>query len=130
MTDRPRVVIGADTHLDTIHVATLTETGKPLADAEFPAHPSGYYVAIKWAQSYGEVAIAGVEGTGSYGAGFTRALQETGIEVAEVAAPTAPHAGGGVNPIRSMPTPRPVPRWPATVWPCPKTSTPAHSKRC
>ena len=32
MADRPRVVIGADTHLDTIHIAALTETGKPLAD--------------------------------------------------------------------------------------------------
>jgi transposase len=78
------VVIGADTHLDTIHVAALSETGKALADAEFPTRPAGYYVAVKWAQSFGTVLRAGVEGTSSYGAGFTRALQDAGIEVAEI----------------------------------------------
>ncbi len=78
------VVIGADTHLDTIHVAALSDTGKPLADAEFPTRPASYYVAAKWAQSFGTVLRAGVEGTSSYGAGFTRALQDAGIEVAEI----------------------------------------------
>jgi transposase len=81
------VVIGADTHLDTIHLAALSDTGKPLADAEFPTRPAGYYVAIKWAQSFGTVLRAGVEGTSSYGAGFTRTLQDAGIEVAEVNRP-------------------------------------------
>ncbi len=81
------VVIGADTHLDTVHLAALTGTGKPLADAEFPTHPAGYYVAVKWVQSFGTVSVAGVEGTNSYGAGLTRALQEAGIEVVEVNRP-------------------------------------------
>lgn len=81
------VVIGADTHLDTIHVAALSDTGKPLADATFPTRPAGYYVAVKWAQSLGTVLCAGVEGTSCYGAGFTRALQDAGIEVAEVNRP-------------------------------------------
>ena len=31
-----RVVIGADTHLDTIHLAVITDAGKPLSDKEFP----------------------------------------------------------------------------------------------
>lgn len=84
----PRVlVIGADTHLDTIHLAALSDTGKPLGDAEFPTHPTGYYVAVKWAQSFGTVLIAGVEGTNSYGAGLTRALQDAGIDVVEVNRP-------------------------------------------
>jgi transposase len=81
------VVIGADTHLDTIYVAALGDTGKPLADATFPARPAGYYVAVKWAQSLGTILRAGVEGTSSYGAGFTRALQDVGIDVAEVNRP-------------------------------------------
>ena len=81
------VVIGADTHLDTIHLAVLADTGKPLGDAEFPTRPAGYYVAIKWAQSFGAVMVAGVEGTSSYGAGFTRVLQEADIEVVEVNRP-------------------------------------------
>jgi transposase len=78
------VVIGADTHLDTVHLAALTDTGQPLADAEFPTRPAGYYLAVKWAQSFGAVLRAGVEGTSSYGAGLTRALQDAGIEVAEI----------------------------------------------
>jgi hypothetical protein len=81
------VVIGADTHLDTVHLAALDGTGKPLGDAQFLTRPVGYYVAIKWAQSFGAVQIAGVEGTSSYGAGLTRALQDAGIEVAKVTCP-------------------------------------------
>ena len=56
------VVIGADTHLETIHLAALSDTGKPLGDAEFPTNPTGYYVAVKWAQSFGDVLLAGVGG--------------------------------------------------------------------
>ena len=81
------VVIGADTHLETIHLAALSDTGKPLGDAEFPTNPTGYYVAVKWAQSFGDVLLAGVEGTNSYGAGLTRVLQAAGISVVEVNRP-------------------------------------------
>lgn len=82
-----RVVIGADTHLDTIHLAVITDTGKHLADAEFPTSPAGYDDALRWARSFGRIAIAGVEGTSSYGAGLTRILQAAGVEVAEVSRP-------------------------------------------
>jgi len=82
-----RVVIGADTHRDTNHLAVITEAGKPLADAEFPTSPAGYDDAVRWARSFGTVVIAGVEGTSSYGAGLTRVLHAAGIEVAEVSRP-------------------------------------------
>jgi transposase len=82
-----RVVIGADTHLDTNHLAVITDAGKPLADAEFPTSPAGYDDAVRWARSFGTIAIAGVEGTSSYGAGLTRVLQAAQIEVAEVCRP-------------------------------------------
>jgi transposase len=82
-----RVVIGADTHRDTNHLAVITDAGKPLADAEFPTSPAGYDDALRWAQGFGVVAIAAVEGTSSYGAGLTRVLQAAGIEVAEVSRP-------------------------------------------
>jgi transposase len=83
----PRVVIGADTHLDTIHLAAITDAGKPLADREFSTSPAGYDDALRWARSLGVIAIAGVEGTSSYGAGLTRVLQGAGVEVAEVSRP-------------------------------------------
>lgn len=84
MTASRALVIGADTHLDTIHLAAISDTGKPLNDAQFPARPAGYYLAVKWAQSFGVVLRAGVEGTSSYGAGLTRALLDAGIEVNEI----------------------------------------------
>lgn len=87
MTSRRRIIIGVDTHLDTIHVAAITDTGQLLGDAEFFTNPTGYYVAITWARSFGEVFIAGVEGTSSYGAGFTQALQGNDIHVVEVNRP-------------------------------------------
>jgi transposase len=51
VTALPRVVIGADTHLDTIHLAVITDIGKPVADAEFPTCPAGYAAALTWARS-------------------------------------------------------------------------------
>ena len=87
MTASPRVVIGADTHLDSHHLAVITDAGKPLADTEFPTSQTGYDDAVRWAQSFGTIVIAGVEGTSSYGAGLTWVLQAAGIEVAEVSRP-------------------------------------------
>ncbi len=81
------VVIGADTHLDTIHLAALDEHGRPLADAEFPTTPRGYIQAVKWARGLGTVQLAGVEGTSSYGMGLTTALHDAGIPVVEVIRP-------------------------------------------
>ena len=101
MTSPRRVVIGVDTHLDTIHLAALTDTGQLLGDAEFPTTPTGYYVAIGWARSLGEVFTAGVEGTASYGAGFTQALHTNGIHVVEVNRPdrTARRRQGKSDPL-------------------------------
>lgn len=89
------------THLDTIHLAALSDTGKPLADAEFATRPAGYDVAVKWARSFGTVLRAGVEGTSSYGAGFTQALQDAGIEVADINRPdrTARRRQGKSDPL-------------------------------
>ncbi|MEN4447540.1 transposase [Mycobacterium sp. SM3041] len=87
VTSPRRVVIGADTHLDTIHVAAITDTGQPLGDAEFRTNPTGYWAAICWARSFGDIVTAGVEGTSSYGAGLTQALQANAIHVVEVNRP-------------------------------------------
>jgi len=58
-----------------------------LADAEFPTNPAGHDDGVRWAERFGTIVIAGVEGTSSYGAGLTRVLQAAGIEVAEVSRP-------------------------------------------
>src|SRR6476469_5724770 len=62
---------------------------KPLAAAEFPT--IGYDDAVRRAQSFGTVAIAGVEGTCSYGAGLTRVLQAAASRWPRSAARIGPH---------------------------------------
>jgi transposase len=78
------IVAGADTHADTIHVAAVTMTGAAIVDRGFPTTRTGYASAIKFLTSLGQVERIGVEGTASYGAGFTRALTAAGVEVVEV----------------------------------------------
>jgi hypothetical protein len=78
------VIAGADTHADTIHIAAITVTGAGIGDREFPATRAGYAATIRFLASLGHVQRIGVEGTASYGAGLTRALTASGIEVVEV----------------------------------------------
>lgn len=91
MTTQPgsrHVVIGVDTHKLTHHGAVLDAgTGKLLDDREFPATPAGYRRLLSWARSFGELLKAGVEGTGSYGAGLHRHLQAQRVVVIEVSRP-------------------------------------------
>lgn len=84
MTESTLLVAGADTHADTIHVAAISMTGAAISDREFPTTRTGYAAAIRFLTSSGQVERIGVEGTASYGAGFTRALTAAGIEVVEV----------------------------------------------
>ncbi|MFF7904007.1 transposase [Streptomyces sp. NPDC088817] len=66
---------GVDSHADTIHVAVVTDRGRHLADAQFPTKAAGYAAAIAFLQAHGTVAAVGVEGTSSYGSGFTHAAR-------------------------------------------------------
>ena len=84
LTESTLIVAGADTHADTIHVAAISLTGAAIGDREFPTTRVGYAGAIRFLYSLGQVERVGVEGTASYGAGFTRALTAAGIAVAEV----------------------------------------------
>lgn len=84
LTEPALIVAGADTHADTIHVAAISTTGTGIGDRQFPTTRAGYTAAIRFMTSLGRVERVGVEGTASYGAGFTRALTTAGIEVVEV----------------------------------------------
>ncbi|MGH9170871.1 MAG: IS110 family transposase [Acidimicrobiales bacterium] len=75
---------GVDTHLDTHVAAALNEIGGLLGVKSFPATPPGYKELLDWLSAFGEVALVGVEGTGSYGAGLTRYLWRFNIPVVEV----------------------------------------------
>lgn len=81
------VVLGVDTHKDFHHGALITTLGAEIADRRFPATGAGYDALIGWAAAQGTILQAGVEGTGSYGAGLTTRLREEGIRVIEVMSP-------------------------------------------
>ena len=75
---------GVDTHLDVHVAAALDSIGGLLGVEAFPTTTAGYEALLEWLSSLGSVAKVGVEGTGSYGAGLTRYLQDAGIAVVEV----------------------------------------------
>jgi transposase len=85
------VVLGVDTHLD-FHVAVvLDHLGRRLGESKVPTTTGGYRSLVSWAEGFGPVRCAGVEGTGSYGAGLARHLKATGITVMEVERPKRRH---------------------------------------
>jgi transposase len=75
---------GVDTHADLHVAAALDPLGGVLGVREFPATATGYVQLLGWLGGFGIVALAGVEGTGSYGAGLTRHLAAAGVRVVEV----------------------------------------------
>ena len=75
---------GVDTHADMHVAAALDPLGGLLGVREFPATATGYADRLSWLSGFGTVALAGVEGTGSYGAGLARYLAAAGIRVVEV----------------------------------------------
>ena len=88
---RTEVVLGVDTHLD-FHVAVvLDHLGRRLGEAKTRTTTKGYRNLLSWAEGFGPVGCAGVEGTGSYGAGLARHLKAAGIAVMEVERPKRRH---------------------------------------
>jgi transposase len=84
----PRLVTGGvDTHLDVNVAAALDPVGGLLGVAEFPTTSAGHRDLLGWLSGFGPVARAGVEGTGSYGAGLARFLRAAGVAVVEVDRP-------------------------------------------
>jgi transposase len=81
------VIIGVDTH-DEIHVAAaINGLGQILEVIEIPSNRAGYRQLFCWARRLGWFERAGIEGTGSYGAGLARYLIDSGIAVIEVDRP-------------------------------------------
>ena len=67
-TTEAAVVLGVDTHLD-LHVAVaLNHLGRRLGEASVPTTAKGYDELLRWAEGFGPVGCAGIEGTSSYGA--------------------------------------------------------------
>ncbi|MDI6627152.1 MAG: IS110 family transposase [Rhodococcus sp. (in: high G+C Gram-positive bacteria)] len=85
---RDQIIAGVDTHADTIHVAVIDKQGRDLDDRELPTTPAGYRAALAFIAEHGRLDRIRVEGTSSYGAGFTRAARRAGhLVVVEVTRP-------------------------------------------
>ena len=82
--DRPAITGGVDTHAGTHVAAALDPVGGLLGVREFPATAAGYASLLNWLGEFGTVALVGIEGTGSYGAGLARHLAAAGVRVVEV----------------------------------------------
>jgi transposase len=107
-TERPNtevaVILGVDTHLD-FHVAVAVDhLGRRLGEASVPTTAKGYERLLSWAEAFGPVRCAGVEGTSSYGTGLARHLRINGIEVLEVERPERRRRGSRRNLQKSDPS--------------------------
>lgn len=85
------VVLGVDTHLDRHVAVALDHLGRRLGELAVPTTAKGYKDLVSWAEGFGPVRYAGVEGTSSYGAGPARHLKDAGIAVMEVERPKRRH---------------------------------------
>ena len=83
VTCRTAVTGGVDTHADTHVAAALDPVGGLLGVEEFPATAAGYARLLGWLGGFGTVALVGIEGTGSYGAGLARYVTAAGVRVVE-----------------------------------------------
>jgi transposase len=81
------VILGVDTHLDTHVGAVIDDVGHVLGTFATPTTAAGHQQLLKWACSFGKLQRAGVEGTGTYGAGLARFLREHGVTVWEINRP-------------------------------------------
>lgn len=81
------VILGVDTHLD-VHVGVVIDAvGRVQGTLSIQTNLSGYEQLLRWARGFGRLERAGIEGTGSYGAGLTRLLEHEGIAVIEINRP-------------------------------------------
>ena len=86
------VILGVDTHADAHVAVALDGLGRRLGHNTVPATEAGYAALVAWAEEFGALLRAGVEGSGSFGGvGLVRFLRARGVEVVEVNRPNRQH---------------------------------------
>ena len=70
---------GVDTRADVHVAAGLDPIAGLLGVQEFPATACGYARLLGWLGGFGTVTLAGIEGTGSYGADLARHITAAGV---------------------------------------------------
>ena len=64
-TNPEAVIGGVDTHLEVQVAAAVNHVGGVLGVEAFATTRAGYRQLVSWLRSHGELALVGVEGTGS-----------------------------------------------------------------
>ena len=85
---RDAVWAGVDTHADTNWLSVVDRLGAELFSGEFPTGAEGYARLIASARALGTLVAAGVECTGTFGAGLAREMASEGVRCYEVVVPT------------------------------------------
>ncbi len=80
----PQVFLGVDTHSEAHVGVALDHAGRRLGMLEISNDRVGYARLREWILGFGILVAAGIEGTGSYGAGLSRFLRAKGVCVLEV----------------------------------------------
>lgn len=118
-------VIGVDTHAKThTYVILDTRTGGVVDTASFPTSPTGLARALAWVDRRTAAGrLAAVEGTSSYGASLTEALQQADIPVVEARPPRRADRGarGKSDPIDAEAAARAVLRTDTALLSWPRT---------
>ncbi|MFI5427049.1 hypothetical protein [Aeromicrobium sp. UC242_57] len=92
--------------------------------ATFPTTRAGYTHLLAWLANHGQIAMVGIEGTGSYGAALARFLRTHGINLVRLTAPIVVPAANTANltpptrspqPAQSSPVSQPGHQRPATA---------------
>lgn len=78
------VFLGVDTHSQAHVGVALDGAGRRMGELAVANSEAGYAELLGWALGFGVLVAAGVEGTGSYGAGLSRFLRARGENVLEV----------------------------------------------
>ena len=104
---------GVDTHADTHVAAALDPIGGLLGVKEFPVTAAGYAGLLGWLGGFGTVCLVGIEGTGSYGAGWPATSPRPVSGSLRSTAPTGRTAAARGNPTRWTRSARRGPRSPA-----------------
>lgn len=117
--DAAAITLGIDTHKDTHVAVALDGLGRSQATVSVPANPAGYEKLVHLANGFGPLEHAGVEGTGSFGAGLARFLKGRQIKVSEVLRPKRrdQYYSGKSDPIDAEVAARAVLAGTATVQP-------------
>jgi hypothetical protein len=105
--EQSEVILGVDTPLDKHVGAVISDTGRLLGSLSVATDTAGYLDLLTWANSFGQLHRAGVEGTGTYGQVWPACYEIMRLRYLKSIVPIARCADLKENPILLTPkTPR------------------------